>query len=444
MSESSTDGLLKAAEIACEEAVRAGAEFADALVERGHGLSVTVEKNAISSTDARTRAGISVRAFVAGGTGWWSASTISEEMAREAGRRAAELAKAAEPDPDFVSLVAPEPYPTVERLFDPAIVSLAVHDVAGWVTQNIDSALSVAPDALVSGEASARWREEALANSLGVRVAERTTGASVFAQVVIRQSGDVGSFYEWDSARNLDDLVPDGIGAAAAREALRYLNSRVAETATLPVVFGPLASRPLLLGICGAASAEDIQRKRSFLVGMKGEAVASEHVTLIDEPLIPGGLSSGACDGDGYPHRAITIVDRGVLQTYLHSNYTAHKSGEANTGHATRTGISPTNVRPVLGAKTAAEIIGEVEDGIYVALGRPSPDAASGQISSLVDAGFRIERGELTYPLRNTMVAGHALEVLKAIDAISSDYREEPGMIMPTVRVAQMRVASGG
>jgi predicted Zn-dependent protease len=42
------------------------------------------------------------------------------------------------------------------------------------------------------------------------------------------------------------------------------------------------------------------------------------------------------------------------------------------------------------------------------------------------------------------MVAGQGLEVLQAIDAISSDYREEPGMVLPTVRVAAMRIASGG
>ncbi len=438
------DALLKMAEIACEAATKAGAEFADAFIERGHGLSVSVEKNAINSSDARTRASVSVRAFVAGGTGWWSASTISEDVAREAGRQAAELAKVAEPDPDFASLVKPEPYPTVERLFDPAIASLGVEEVAGWITRNIDSARSVAPDALVSGEAEAVWREEALANSLGVRAAQRITGASAFAQVVIRQNGDVGSFYDWDSARNLADLAPDQIGAATAREALKYLKSRAARTATVPVVFGPLAGRALLLGICAAASAEDVQRKRSFLVGKKDEAIASEHVTLVDDPFISGGLSSGAFDGDGYPHRPLTIVERGVLCTYLHSSYTAHKSGEANTGHATRAGIAPTNMRPALGEKTAAQLIGEVEDGIYVVLGRPSPDTASGQISALVDAGFRIKKGELTYPLKNTMVAGHALEVMKAIDAISSDYREEPGTIMPTIRVAKMRVASGG
>jgi len=178
-------------------------------------------------------------------------------------------------------------------------------------------------------------------------------------------------------------------------------------------------------------------------VGKKGEQVASRLVTLIDDPLLPGGLSSGVCDGDGFPHRRVVLVENGVLKSYLHSNYTARKAGEENTGHSTRGGIAPTNVIPALGTKTAAEIVAEVEDGVYVTLGRPSPDTATGQVSALVDAGFRIENGELTYPLKSTMVAGYGLELLSSIDAISSDYRAEPGRVLPTIRVQGVRVASG-
>ena len=443
MSQAGTDDLLRVAEIAGEAAIRAGAEFADAFAERGRDLSVSVEKNAIGSTDARLRASISVRAFVAGGPGWWRASTISEETAREAGLKAAELARVAEPDPDFVSLVSPAPYPLVEGLYDEQLASLGGPDVASWMIDNIDSALGAAPDAVVSGQAEAHAREHALVNSIGVRAAQRTTHAAIYTQVLLRRNGDVGTYYEWDSARRLADLAPTGLGAKAAAEAPKYLGSQTIKPAPLPVVFGPLAGRALFLGLCSAASAEDVQRNRSFLVGKKGEAIASEHVTLVDDPLAPGGLLSGTFDGDGAAHRPVTLVDRGSLCTYLHSNYTAKKSGEANTGHATRLGIAPTNIRPTPGAKTAAEIIGEVDDGIYVVLGQPSPDTASGQISALVDAGFRIEKGKLTSPLKSTMVAGHALEWLRNLDAVSSDYREEPGLILPTVRIPSVRVASG-
>jgi len=437
------DDLLKTAEIACQSAIKAGAEFADASVERGRGISVSIEKNAIKSSDARLWAGVSVRAFARGGTGWFSMSGISEEHAREAGARAAEMAKAAESDPDFVDLVSPCPYAEVPGLYDADLAALAPAEVAAWAVGNIDSARAVTSEAVVSGGASTSWREWALVNNLGVSVAQRSTAASVSASVVIRRDDDVGSFFEWDSARRLADLEVDGIGARAASEALRYLSSRTIRTAVLPVVFGPLSSGGLIQGLCGAASAEEVQRNRSFLIGKKGEQVAAEALTLVDDPLIPGGLSSSVCDGDGFPHRAVTLVEKGVLLTYLHSHYTARKSCEQNTGHSTRVGIASTNVLPTLGTRTAAEIIGEVEDGIYVVLGHPVPDTASGQLSALVDAGFRIERGELTYPLRNTMVAGHALELLSRIDAISSDYRAEPGRVLPTIRVQGVKVASG-
>ena len=443
MSARSADDLVKLSEIACEAATRAGANFADASVNRARDLSVEVEKNAIKSSDARRWGSISVRAFAAGATGWWSASRVSEEGAREAGRRAAELAQAAEPDPDFVDLVRPEPYPEVAGLYDERVAALGGSELAGYITGSIDSAREIASDAIVAGRAHASARESALVNNLGVRVCQRATSVSVSVHVVVRREGDVGSYYEWDAARLLRDLEPDGLGARAAEEALKHLKSRTIGTASLPVVFGPLPSSALFLGICGAASAEEVQRDRSFLVRRKGESIAPPLVTLVDDPLIPGGLSSAICDGDGFPHRRVTVVEGGVLATYLHSSYTARKAREENTGHSTRGGIATTNVIPELGEKTAAEIIGEVDDGIYVALGSPYPDTASGQVSALVDAGFRIEKGQLTYPLRNTMVAGHMMELLRNLDAISSDYRAEPGMVLPTVRVQGVRVASG-
>jgi PmbA protein len=438
------DGLLKVAGIACEAAIKAGAEYADAAAEHGRSRSVSVEKNAIKSSDGRQWGAVSVRAFFSGGTGWSSASGISEETARRAGQQAAELAQAAEPDPDFVDLVSAAEYPEVAGLYDPRLAEVTGAELAKWVTQNIDSALAVAADAVVGGGASVRWRQWALVNSVGVCVSQQSAGGSITADVVIRRGDDVGSFYEWDAARSLDDLVPENLGASAAEEALKYLKSRVIKTATMPVVLGPRSGISLLGGLCGAASAEEVQRNRSFLIGKLGEKVASEHVTLVDDPLIPRGLGSGLCDGDGFPHRRITLVERGVLKTYLHSHYTARKGDAENTGHSTRGGIASTNIIPALGTRTAAEIIAEVDDGIYITLGRPSPDTASGQISAMVDAGFRIEKGKLTYPLKNTMVAGHGLELMANIDAISSDYRAEPGMVLPTVRVQGVRVAGGG
>ena len=76
-------------------------------------------------------------------------------------------------------------------------------------------------------------------------------------------------------------------------------------------------------------------------------------------------------------------------------------------------------------------------------MGGINPNGITGDVSSSVDFGFKIENGELAYPVMSTMVGGSFLDMLANIDAVSSDYRAEPGMIMPTVRIADVQVAGG-
>jgi PmbA protein len=435
------DDLLKLAHAACEAAVAAGAEFVDVSASRGRGMNVELEKGAIKSCDARWNAGVAVRAFVRGGQGWASASGLDEEEALTAARNAAELAKVAEPDPDFVSLPEAASYPAVEGLHDPRIAELEVQDLIRWAAENIDAARDVEPDVIIGGGARAGWGEGVLVNSLGVEAASRGTnvGLSIFA--ITKRGDDVGSYFEFDTARRMDDFEPEGIGAKAAEEAIKFLRAQKIDTGVLPVVFGPLASNGIFGILCANANAESVQRKRSFLIGKRGEQIASELVTLVDDALIANGLSSSAYDGEGFPRKTLTVVEKGVLKSWLHNSYTANKAKEPNTGHSTRGGIAPTNVNPELGKVTAAEIIRDTKEGLYLPTGGAFPNPASGDFSETVDFGFKIENGEIAYPIKNTMIAGNMVEFLRNVDAISSDAREEPGLLMPTIRVQNVRVA---
>jgi PmbA protein len=438
------EDLLTLAQNACDAAVQAEAEFVDVSAYRGKSMNVELEKNAIKSCDVRWNSGVSVRAFVRGGTGWSSTSGLEEQDVLAVARQAAELARAAEPDPDFVSLPGPAEYEEVEGLYDPRIVELDVKDLIGWATMNIDAARSVDDGAIVSGGGGCGFGESALVNSLGVQALSRSTsvGMSIFA-IVKRPGDDVGSFFEFDGGRMRDDFEPEGLGVKATEQAMKFLGARKIETGTLPVIFGPLASRSIFYSLCYNANAEDVQRKRSYLIGKKGEQIASDLLTLTDNALLPRGQGSSAYDGEGFPRQPLTVVENGVLQTYLHNSYTANKAKEPNTGHSTRGGISPTNVNPRLGQVTSAEIIADTKEGLYINMGGVSPNSVTGDFSETVDFGFKIENGELAYPVKNTMLGGHILEFLRNLDAISSDYREEPGSIMPTLRVQNVRVAGG-
>jgi len=435
--------LLSIAAQACEEAVKAGADQADVYVSFGTSISVDLEKSAIKSSDVHIGGGVSVRAFSRGGVGNASADNLDESSVIETARAAAQMAKIAEPDPDFISLPGYAEYPEAAGLFDPDVAGLSVSDVVRMAVENIDGAKSVVGDAIVSGGAAVGHRSWAIANSLGVRGAGRSSEVGVFTMVIVRRGEDVGAYYDFDEARRLSDFEPGGVGRSAAEMAVKFLGSRKVKTQVMPIVLGPLAGISIYQSIASAVNAEDIQRGRSFMAGRKGEKIGSEILGLVDDPLIEGGLRSRFCDGEGFPSRRTTIVEDGVLKSYLHNSYTANKAKEPNTGHSTRGGISPSNLVPKLGTMTSQQIISEVRNGLYIAECQIAPNMVTGEVSASVDFGFMIENGELAYPVQNTMIGGDFLQLLANVDAVSSDYRYEPGAVLPTVRIQDVNVAGG-
>jgi PmbA protein len=436
------EDLLRLAHLAREKALREGAEQVEVHTYRGESVAVELEKGKVKTATAHQGGGVSLRCFYRGGKGTASTNSLTEAAVTQAATQAAAMSRAAAPDPDFVTLVSPAAYPEVGGLFDEAVAGMSAGEVMRCALDAVEEARAVYSEAVVNGGADRSWQEYALVNSPGVEATGRWCSVSVGAFVIVKRGDEVGSFFDYDVARVMADFQPAGVGTKAAEVAVQMLGARPVVTGIQPVIFGPLASGSLGGSLCWAANAESIQRKRSWAVGKRGERVASAVVSLRDEPLIPRGLGSAPFDGEGFPHRPLEVVREGVLLTYFHNSYTANKAHEPNTGHASNGGIAPTNIIPALGKKTAAEIIKETDSGIYVNMGGVSPNSVNGEISSVVDFGFKIERGELAYPVHNTMIAMNIVDLLKNVDAISSDYREEPGAIMPTVRVSAAQIVS--
>ena len=75
-----------------------------------------------------------------------------------------------------------------------------------------------------------------------------------------------------------------------------------------------------------------IWRKSSYLVGREGTRVASDLVTVVDDPLIPRAPGSRPFDGEGLASRKNVVVEKGMLRTYLCDSYSARKLGRESTG----------------------------------------------------------------------------------------------------------------
>lgn len=447
-----TDKLIELARVACESASAAGACDADVFVSDGRSVSVEIEKNSIKSCDVEYDAGYGVRAFVGGGVGFSRGRGLKENAVGAAGADAVAMARETEPDPDFKELpgAAAVPYAKIGGLYDAKAEKMELPEVIDWGLRCVAAAREIDPEVIVKFGAGTTAVRYALANTRGVAAAEKATFASFYVFSVVRKGDEVGSFYDYSQARRVKDLkTPEEVAIEATRLAVSFVGARKIESGRYPLLLGPMASYGFVRSVIAAAGAEEVQRGRSYLAGKRGERIASRRLTVTEDPLKSAGVYSSAFDGEGVPRSRAKLIDKGVLTMYLHNSYTANKAGEENNGHAARgsytsdVGISAANVSIKPGRTPEAELIRGIKDGLYIYAASMSPNPVTGQISGTVDHGFRIVNGEMAYPVQNVMIGGDIFSYLKAIEAVSSDYREERGNLMPSVLIGNAQVAGG-
>jgi PmbA protein len=211
-------------------------------------------------------------------------------------------------------------------------------------------------------------------------------------------------------------------------------------------VFEPETAVSLLRHLAGAIAGPALYRRTSFLVDRLGERIASAALTVTDDPLRPAGLASRPFDGEGVAQRRRTIVEEGVLRSYLLDAYSARRLGLGTTGHATR-GIGdapsagPTNFVLEPGPHAPEAIIASVRSGLYVTeLIGFGVNPVTGDYSRGA-AGLWIENGELAYPVEELTIAGNLLDMLRDIEMVGSDLVVRSALAAPTVKVARMTVA---
>ncbi|MFA6448042.1 MAG: TldD/PmbA family protein [bacterium] len=444
--------LLKLSREACASAASAGAQDADAIVVDGRSVSVEIEKNSISSCDVEYDAGYGARAFHHGGVGFSRGRGLDASDAKAAGTDAAAMSREAQPDPDFIALPQPpgaaNAYAQIGGMFDEKVEQVELPAVIEWGLRCVEAARAIEPDVLVKCGAGATALGYALANTRGIASAERATFVSFYVFSVVRRGDDVGSFYDYTQGRRLEDLkTPEEVAREATERAVSFLGARKIESGKFPTLLGPLAAGSFIRSVIGPSSAEEIQRGRSYLAEKRGSSIASERLTVTEDPLLDAGLYSSAFDGEGVPRRRSNLIDKGVLTSYLHNSYTANKAKEENNGHAARgsynsdVGISASNLTVTPGGKTEAELIRGISDGLYIYAASLSPNSVTGQISGTVDHGYRIINGEFAYPVQNVMLGGDVFEFLNSIEEITSDFRVERGNNMPSILLGGVTVA---
>ncbi|MCU0677558.1 MAG: TldD/PmbA family protein [Myxococcota bacterium] len=448
------DELLEVADGVVAAARKAGADVAEATVRGGSHLSTKVRLREPELVEEAGSRSLGLRVML----GQQVAVTYTSDFSAAGRARLVEdvieLAKLSQPDPfagppDPSKLSKPEQHVDLD-VYDPKMDALTAAEALVRAKDGEDAALNYDPR-ITNSEGATFTRasgESVLVTSGGFRGTTRGTYASlVVSPVADDADGKKRSGYHWAAKRHLAELEEArGVGEEAARRTLRKLGASKIASCELPVVFDPDTARSLLGLLASCVNGGSIWRRSSYLLERLGTKVASDLVTVIDDPLIPKAPGSRPFDGEGLLSRRNVVVESGVLKTYLMDTYAAKKLSMESTASASRgssggVGASTTNFVLQPGTISREQLLRDTKRGLYVTeMMGFGFNAVTGDFSRGA-SGFLIEDGELTQPVSEVTISLNLDEILQRIDAVADDLDLRTSTASPTFRVSAMTIA---
>lgn len=347
------------------------------------------------------------------------ASTHS--LHRDAVRRAAEdavaIAKVTPPDPEFPGIAEPEDAPA-KAGYDEATAGATPADRA----ESVRAALAEVPATMeAAGYVETVADEVLILSTTGIEAFTRTTraGISVLAMT------DDSSGYAERLERRIAELDPSVLATRAVDKAERSRDPRPVEPGAYTVILEPAAVSTLMqfLGYLGFG-AKAFLEGRSFMTGRIGEKLASELVTIVDDPASEDSLGL-PFDFEGVPSQRVPLLEGGVAKGVVWDRTTAKKAGQTSTGHAlpppNSYGPIPMNLRMEPGASSLDEMVASTENGLLVTRFHYS-NVVNEKETVLTgmtrDGTFLISDGRISNGVKNLRYTQNALEALANVDAV--------------------------
>lgn len=269
--------------------------------------------------------------------------------------------------------------------------------------------------------------ELVLGSTKGVTGGYRNGYAMLMASPVMRQGESVKQGWDFDLAKEFHALDPSRTSQEVLQRVGRHLGATPLVTGRYQAVFEPEVTATIVQLLLISLSGKSVAEGKSRLAGRLGERVASEALSLVDDPTHEDGFASRPFDAEGTAAQRTVLIDRGVLRSFLHNSDTARRTGQANTGHASRgyastLGVASTNLLIEAGAGVT------LDDGVIVTdlMGvHAGANPISGDVS-VQGLGLRVEGGE-TRPVENFALSFNLFSLLERIEAVGDDLAWRPG-----------------
>lgn len=414
------------AEYLLQAAEKAGAGAADAMVVANAGVHIGVSGQALEEAESSESREAGLRVLLGTRQACVSTSDLSNGALDVLAERAVAIAREAPEDPTAGLLDAAELTEVSEidlELSDPAPPA-SPEALEALALQTEIAALAV--DGVTQVEQAHAGRETGkitLAATNGFAGAYQrtviTTGASVIAGEGLGRERD----YAGETRRFQADLPsPEWIGARAGNRAVAALNPRKPPGGAVPVLFDERCASSIVSHILSAVNGGQVARGASWLREAMDTQVLPKGMDLVEDPLIPRGLSSRPFDAEGIAGVRRPIIEDGVLKRWILDAATGRKLGLPSTGNARRGLSAPpspgaSNVELTQGVGSRDDLIAQMGRGLIVTSMIGSSISATTGDYSRGASGFWVDGGQIAYPVNELTIAGNLRDMVKTMVA---------------------------
>lgn len=408
-----------------------------------------IKKKGLPKVTSGIKAGVGVRVVVNKAVGFSSVSSLEESRVLETVEDAARVAKIRPPDPNWICLPKVKELAGEGGVFDKKLLELDVEEVLGLCADSC-VALGDFDKRLVQaiGTISTHCVFGSVVNTNGIEAFDKGTALTAYFFGKAKSGDEEVSSGDLLTSRSYTEDF-QSLAISAATRTIESLGKKpLSEKHTGSVLFENVSWNELFSVIfTSGISALNAQENRSIYKGKIGKQVADELVSITDDGQLPQGFGTTKMDDEGVPRQKTPVIENGILTSLLYDNYTAEREQRESTGNASRHGratvpyanqpaISPSNLVFSPGKGDFENLISEVKDGVLVKgslLGALHSNVITGDFSVSADNAFKIENGEIAFPLKVCTVAGNLYDALNHVIVVGDDLKTFGNCVCPSL-----------
>ena len=405
-----------------DAAKRFGAEEYELTVSSKEDTGVEALKKEITSVSYSRSGSMVVRCVVGGKSGYASSELVTPEAAARIVETACDNASVVD-DADQVGLFPGSDHyetsqdtaielPDTDSLKERALrlqeLAYAASDKIIDGTQSFVSGMNIVEDVMNSAGLQLHYETGLVFQGLMAAVKDGEEAADDFCLTDV-------------SKKTLEETVDKAVTGALGK-----LGADTVPSGKYNIIMDSSTVQSLLSTYSSVFSARSAYLKTTLLAGKEGQMVASETVTLIDDPFYPEKFGHCPFDGEGVAVYTKNIIENGRLNTLLYNRMYGKLLGRETTGNAAdATHIQPKGLYFAPGELTSEELLQKMGDGLYLTSLQglhAGANVQSGDFSLQAD-GFLVKGGVKVAPIKNFTVADNFYQLLNKVTALSNQVK---------------------